>query len=44
MEKLMALLVGQITQEAFQKNSEAEQSMEGEESEVVGMEDMGATG
>ena len=31
-------------QEAFQENSEAEQSAEGAESEVVGMEDAGVTG
>ena len=43
-EKLTALLAGQIMQEAFQENSEAEQSAEGEESELVGMEDVGATG
>ena len=43
-EKLTALLVGQMMQEAFKENSEAEQSTEGEESEVVGMEDAGATG
>ena len=43
-EKLTALLAGQIMQEAFQENLEAEQSTEGEESEVVGMEDAGATG
>ena len=29
-------------QKAFKENSEAEESAEGEESEVVGMEDVGA--
>ena len=43
-EKPTALLVGHMMQEAFEENSEAEQSTEGEESEVVGMEDAGATG
>ena len=43
-EKLTALLAGQIMQKAFKEDSEAEESMEGEESEVVGMVDAGATG
>ena len=43
-EKLTALLAGQMMQEAFEENSEAERSVEREESEVVGMEDVGATG
>ena len=43
-EKLTALLAGQMMREAFKENSEAEQSAEGEESEVVGTEDMGVTG
>ena len=43
-EKLTALLVGQIMQKAFEENSEAEESAEGEESEMVGTEDAGATG
>ena len=43
-EKLTALLAGQITQKSFKENPEAEESMEGEESEVVGTEDAGAAG
>ena len=41
-EKLTELLAGQITQEEFQEDSEAEEIMAGEESEVMGME--GVTG
>ena len=43
-EKLMEPLVGQIMQEAFQHNSEAEETGEVEESKVMGMEDVGMTG
>ena len=43
-EKLTALLAGQMMLEAFEENSEAEESMEREESEVVGTEDVGVTG
>ena len=43
-DKLTALLAGQMMQEAFKENLEAEQSAEGEKSEVVGTEDTGANG
>ena len=43
-EKLTEFLEGRITQVQLEADSEAEQSVEGEESEVVGMEDAGATG
>ena len=43
-EKLTELLEGWITQEAFQEDLEAEEIVEVEESEAVGMEDFGMTG
>ena len=43
-KKLTELLADQIMQEAFQEDSEAEEIMEVEESEAVGMEDFETTG
>ena len=42
--KLTDLLVGWLTQVAFEDDSEAEEMGEGEESEAVGTEDVGMTG
>ena len=43
-DKLTELLEGGMTQAAFKKDSEAEEMVEVEESEGMGMEDVGTTG
>ena len=43
-EKLTAVLEGQLSQEALEVDSEAEEMGEAEESEAVGTEEFGATG
>ena len=43
-EKLTAVLEGQLSQEALEVDSEAEEMGESEGSEAVGMEEVGTTG
>ena len=43
-EKLTAVLEGRLSQEALEVDSEAEEMGEAEESEAVGMEEVGTTG